>query len=111
VGGRRGGKRRKAYSWAVDDLLHVTPPFPFGPPRKRFVARAAESFPFFGPLILFVETEVGFHVFPSVFEVLDKLISEDMEGVVVDMHLFHICPDFGPDIPMQIQVVLPLLPF
>jgi hypothetical protein len=106
-----GGKRREAYSWAVDDLLHVAPPFSFRSPRQGFVARAAEGFPFFGPLILFVETEVGFDVFPSVFEVLDKLISKDMEGVVVDMHLFHILPDFGPDIAMQIQVVLPLLPF
>jgi hypothetical protein len=66
------------------------------------VARAAEFLPFFVKHILFVETEVAFHVFPSVFEVLDKLISEDIEGVVLDMHLFHICPDFGPDIPMQI---------
>jgi hypothetical protein len=95
----------------VDDLLHVAPPLSFRPPRKRFVARAAEGLPFFGPLILFVDTEVGFHIFSGVFKILDKLISKDMEGVVVDMHLFHICPDFGPDIPMQIQIVLPLLPF
>jgi hypothetical protein len=106
-----GGMRRKAYSWAVDDLLHTAPPFSFRSPRQGFVARAAEGLPFFGPLILFIETEVGFHVFPSVFEVLDKLVSKDMEGVVVDMHLFHVLPDFGPDIPVQIQIVFTLLPF